>query len=106
MGDFLDGESGFVEDAMSMEDGGEGVEAKFSAPLESILMIGQLLSLFFTGGELRLEGVIETMGGAVSTPKETGGPVKFGRLGRESLLGDLLLEAEGLLLLFLFCVDS
>ena len=95
-----------------MEEGGEGVEAKLRAPLESILMIGQLLmSLFLTGGELRLEGVIETMGGApppppVSTPKETGGPVKFGRLGRESLLGDLLLEAEGLLLLFLFCVDS
>ena len=102
MGDFLDGESGFVEDAKSMEDGGEGVEAKFSAPLESILMIGQLLlSLFFTGGELRLEGVIETMGGAVSTPKETGGQGRFG--GRESLLGDLLV-AEGLLL-FLF-VDS
>ena len=99
MGDFLDGESGFVEDAKSMEDGGEGVEAKFSAPLESILMIG--LSLFFTGGELRLEGVIETIGGAVSTPKETGGQGRFG--GRESLLGDLLV-AEGLLL-FLF-VDS
>ena len=85
-----------------MEDGGEGVEAKLRAPLESILMIGQLLlSLFFTGGELRLEGVIETMGGAVSTPKETGGQGRFG--GRESLLGDLLV-AEGLLL-FLF-VDS
>jgi hypothetical protein len=104
MGDFLDGESGFVEDAKSMEDGGEGVEAKFSAPLESILMIGPqpLLSLFFTGGDLRTEGVIETMGGAVSTPK--GGQVRFGGSGRESLLGDLLL-AEGLLL-FLFCVDS
>ena len=103
MGDFLDGESGFVEDAKSMEDGGEGVEAKFSAPLESILMIGPqpLLSLFFTGGDLRTEGVIETMGGAVSTPKETGGQGRFG--GRESLLGDLLVT-EGLLL-FLF-VDS